>query len=284
MTMDVRPYSNPAEFLQATRAGLEQDETANSLILGLSLQLARAPERLIMPPYLRSVEDEDGLALAALMTPPNNLLLYSRPGDPRPAIRTLAVDLAGVSREIPGVLARAEISLPFAECWAEVAGVRIKACYRQELMALQEVLVPPQGLGSLRAAGAADLDLVARWRHEFQLEVYGRGDPASARQDAAHRLQDGDIYLWDEAGPVSVAMKTRPTRSGISIGYVYTPPDLRRKGYASACVGELSRLLLRSGWRVCSLFVDKDNLTARHVYQTIGYRPVCEYAEYVFDV
>jgi hypothetical protein len=65
------------------------------------------------------------------------------------------------------------------------------------------------------------------------------------------------------------------------VGLVYTPPELRRRGYASACVGELSRKLLESGWEFCALFVDLANVTAMHVYERIGYAPVCDYDEYV---
>jgi predicted GNAT family acetyltransferase len=281
--MEVKPYANPADFLQAVQADLEQDEIANSLILGLSLQLGRAPERILTPTYLRCVMDTDGLALAALMTPPNNLILYGRPdSDPRSAIRLLAADLARLNRAIPGVLAPAEISLPFAECWAEVARVPVKATYHQELMALREVQVPPPGQGSLRAAMPADLNLVAHWRHAFHREVFGKGSLIHDRREMAHRIKDGDIFLWEDAGPVSLAMRTRPTRSGVSIGSVYTPPDMRRKGYGSACVAELSRLLLGSGWQVCCLFVDLENPIARRIYHNTGYRPACEYTEYVF--
>jgi predicted GNAT family acetyltransferase len=78
-------------------------------------------------------------------------------------------------------------------------------------------------------------------------------------------------------------MKTRPTRRGVSVSYVYTPPELRGKGYATACVAELSRQLLQSGWEFCTLFVDVANLPACRAYQKIGYSLVCAYEEYHFQ-
>ena len=63
---------------------------------------------------------------------------------------------------------------------------------------------------------------------------------------------------------------------------VYTPPEFRRRGYATACVGELSRMLLESGWEFCALFADLANGTANRVYQRIGYRPACDYDQYLF--
>ena len=79
-----------------------------------------------------------------------------------------------------------------------------------------------------------------------------------------------------------MAAKTRPTRNGGSVSLVCTPPDLRGRGYATACVGELSRLLLESGWRYCALFADLANVAANRVYQRVGYEPSCDYDEYVF--
>jgi len=55
-----------------------------------------------------------------------------------------------------------------------------------------------------------------------------------------------------------------------------------RSGYATACVGELSRLLLAMGYEFCTLFADAANPTANDIYQKIGYRPLCNYDEYAF--
>jgi uncharacterized protein len=73
-------------------------------------------------------------------------------------------------------------------------------------------------------------------------------------------------------------------RPGIRIGPVYTPPALRRRGYASALVTELSRRLLDSGREYCVLYTDLANPTSNRIYQEVGYERVCDSAEYVFDV
>jgi len=92
----------------------------------------------------------------------------------------------------------------------------------------------------------------------------------------------GDIFLWDDGRPVSVAARNRPTPHGISVGYVYTPPELRGRGYATSCVAALSQHLLDSGYEFCTLFTDLANPTSNDIYQQIGYRPICDYDEYVF--
>ena len=72
------------------------------------------------------------------------------------------------------------------------------------------------------------------------------------------------------------------TPKGIRIGGVYTPPDERRRGYATALVAEVSRIKLAEGKALCFLFTDLANPTSNSIYQKIGYRPVCDFAEYRF--
>jgi len=80
-----------------------------------------------------------------------------------------------------------------------------------------------------------------------------------------------------------MAAKTRPTTNGTCINLVYTPPELRGRGYASACVAALSQRLLDSGYMFCCLFTDLSNPTSNHLYQRLGYTPVADFNEFVFD-
>jgi predicted GNAT family acetyltransferase len=75
---------------------------------------------------------------------------------------------------------------------------------------------------------------------------------------------------------------TGKTPSGIRIGAVYTPPELRGRGYASALVAALSARLLAGGRRFCFLYTDLANPTANRIYARIGYERVCDAAEIAF--
>jgi hypothetical protein len=68
----------------------------------------------------------------------------------------------------------------------------------------------------------------------------------------------------------------------VSVGPVYTPPERRGRGYATACVAALSQTILDEGWAFCTLFTDLANPTSNSIYQKIGYHPVCDFAEYRF--
>jgi len=261
---------------------LETHEATNSLMLGICGHLTRHPEQIETAPCLKTVEDESGLLLAAIMTPPQKLVVYAHQGDLDGAARLLLRDLVAEGWQLPGVLGPGEAASKVAERWAEIAVQGYCLERRQRLYELRQVTGPLPEQGRLRPATEADVEMVAQWWHEFRLEISSQAAPKELSQATRLRIEQGDIYLWEDEQPVSIAMKTRPTRRGISVSLVYTPPQFRRRGYATACVGHLSRKLLQEGWQFCALFADQANPTANGVYQRIGYTVVCNYDEYRF--
>ena len=93
-------------------------------------------------------------------------------------------------------------------------------------------------------------------------------------------LQRQSIPLWEDGVPVSWASGSQSLPEAARIGPVYTPPEYRRKGYATACVAALSQKLLDQGCKRCFLFTDIANPTSNHVYQQIGYQPICDWHDY----
>ena len=74
-----------------------------------------------------------------------------------------------------------------------------------------------------------------------------------------------------------------PVANSIRIGPVYTPPDLRGKGYATALVANQSRRFLEDGRSHCLLYTDLANPTSNAIYRRIGYQQVGESVVYVFS-
>ncbi len=286
-------YDDAGAFLHRMRDPLLRHETANSLMLGICLRLERYPERIERQPYFATVEDARGPAAApaaagaaagaAIMTPPYNLVIYGERGaDPAPW-RPVTADLLQANWPVPGVLGPSEASQAFAQVWTESTGIPYRAGMSERVYELRQVTPPPFPGGRLRPATDADLDLVVAWMLAFIRDT-GVNDPVNqVRKSAGLKIADRLLYLWDVDGaPVSMAGQTRPGVHGISIGPVYTPPEHRRHGYASACVAALSQQLLDAGYAFCSLFTDLANPTSNSIYQQIGYRPVCDFNEYLF--
>lgn len=126
-----------------------------------------------------------------------------------------------------------------------------------------------------------------QWVTAFVSEALREPDPTRVEQlvDAHPWPERRSIFLCEDGQPprpVSMAAFTGPTPNGIRVDAVYTPPEQRRRGYATACVAALSQWLLHSGHRYCFLYTDLSNPTSNHIYQTIGYEPVCDVDEYKF--
>jgi predicted GNAT family acetyltransferase len=145
--------------------------------------------------------------------------------------------------------------------------------------------VAPTGVpGALRLATEADRGLLRAWVAAFLVEAFGRSDPEQAvvLVDRSFRAGTRTWYLWEDDGPVSVAAAGGPTPNGIRIGPVYTPPEHRRRGYASALTAATSQAELVKGRRFIFLFTDLSNPTSNMIYQAIGYEPVIDVDQIAF--
>ena len=280
--MKVTNHTDAESFLRDTRVHLEADEVANGLMLGICERILQDHEYSKETPCLKTVADDEGLATAAVMTPPHKLIVYHHHGDMHEGAGALIETLLSEGWAVPGVMGPSEVSQKFAERWTEITEQRHELEDQLRLLELREVRRPVPDQGGLRQATEADTDLAAQWRYEFHREIFGETDQEEMREATVGRIESGDVYLWEDGRPVSMAMKTRPTKRGITVGLVYTPPELRSRGYATACVGELSRKLLQEDWEFCTLFVDVTNLPALRAYEKVGYTPVCDYGTYTF--
>lgn len=282
--MNVETYSDAASFLESAERALEENEAANSLILGICRRLTEQPDWLKEPPYLATVTGERGLALAAMMTPPHNVVLAPLADDSANAIPSLVASLREGQWQVPGVLAPKEVAQPFAFAWSAASGGTYDLRMAQRLYELREVqILEGTAPGSLRTAKTEDFELVFAWSRAFFEEALGEADLERIRLMVEERIAAGDFVLWEDGEPVSMAMRTRPAGRGISVTAVYTPPERRRKGYATACVAALSRQLLASGYEYCALYTDLANPTSNDIYYQIGYRPVADFDEYRFS-
>jgi predicted GNAT family acetyltransferase len=286
--MDVVRLDDAAAFLTEAEPLLVADEARHNLILGIAGTIRDTPD--LYP--LRSlwlVRDAGEVVAAALRTPPYNLIL-ARPRS-APALAALAEAVSG--EELPGVTGTEPEVEEFAELWSRHNGVAGRVNMRQGVYALEQVEPLAAVPGSARVATADDRALALRWWIAFGEEVLHEGGPGRERAEASvdHKLSSptSGLLLWEDGGePVSAAGWGGPTPNGIRIGPVYTPPELRGKGYATALTAELSQRLLdgrlyEGGRRFCFLYTDLANPTSNAIYERIGYRRIAEAAEVVFS-
>jgi uncharacterized protein len=278
--MELRRFDAVADFLDIAEPFLVEREAEHNLMLGVASSLTEAPEAYSGPPYLAAVTDAGRVVAAGIRTPPFRLVL-SEVDDPR-AIGLLAED--SLADELPGVLGPVEQVRAFVDARAALGGQPAALEMSERIYRLTEVQTIPSISGRARPAALGDRDLVIAWLEAFRREAFGEADPVSVVADADRWLarRGRSLHLWEDGDVVSLAGTGGRTPNGIRIGPVYTPTDVRRRGYASALVAAISQEALDAGCRFCFLFTDLDNPTANHIYQTIGYAPVRDVEAYAF--
>jgi predicted GNAT family acetyltransferase len=272
--MDVRRCQTAGEFLERAGDFLVAREAEHNLIIGLAGRL-RENAHIYgeEPPYFAVAEDGGRVVAVAMRTPPHNLIVSEV--DDESALDVLAEDVRATYSELPGVLGPTAAAERFVSLWGAPGERRVaQRAHRAETVTL------PEGVsGRIRAYEEGDRELVLRWLHAFIDEALGGEGPETAEGSLEHRLADpdGDFKIWEDGGePVSLAGYGSTTPNGIRVGPVYTPPELRRRGYATALTAEVTKMLLESGRRFCFLFTDLANPTSNSIYYAVGYRPVTD--------
>jgi predicted GNAT family acetyltransferase len=278
-------YANADAFLHAAQSALMQNEAANNLMLGVCLRLRDYPERIKAAPLLFTIESgPHQIELAAVMTPPHNLIVHCVNACDQVILDLLADHLITNQWAIPGVIGALPGSEQFAMYWAQRTGCKVRLNMSERTFELRTVIAPQPVPGRLRQADENDLPLLIEWVQDFHREALCQEMPLDQAQKlVAVHIENRHLFVWDANGIVSMAGVSRPTPNGITVTLVYTPPRLRGQGYASNCVAALSQLMLDEGRKFCTLFTNLANPTSNDIYQQIGYRPVADFNEYRFE-
>jgi predicted GNAT family acetyltransferase len=152
-------------------------------------------------------------------------------------------------------------------------------------LALDELVVPVS-LASGRVKGrrieAGDLDLLAEWEAGYAIEAIGEIDSPELRQRCREQteraIREQQTWVLEEAGrPVARSAFNTVIAEAVQVGGVWTPPELRSRGYGRAAV-EASLLDARAeGVRTSILFTGEDNIPAQKAYEALGYRCIGDY-------
>ncbi len=272
-------------FLDTAGPFLADREAEHNLLFGIAATLITDPERrMTAPPYFAAVRRDEDVVAAALMTPPYNIVV-SLVDDPA-AIPALAADLDRGRVHVPGVTAPVEVAAAFASLWAERHAVTSQRSIAERVYRAERIVPPDNVPGTTRLATSADRDLLIAWVGAFLAEALDRPEPerTSDLVDGALRSGSRVFHLWEHDGrPVSMAAVTGPTPNGIRIGPVYTPPEDRRHGFASAVTAAASQAQLDQGRRYVFLFTDLANPTSNRIYQAIGFEPVVDVDIWTFE-
>jgi uncharacterized protein len=287
--MRVERFSNVDDFAPLVVPALEASEAENNLPLGIisAVQTGEYRERdpFFAVVHGRNSAGPDSIVAIALRTPPFPVVVALTPGaaDPQ-AARVLAAELHRVyGADIKGFNADARVADPYVQAWSRLTGAEASVHMKLRIYRCATVRAPRPAAGVARPAEPHDRAVLETMATGFYREAVPQEyDPERVRAFVERSLtadpSQRGLLLWDVDGEVvSMAAYTGPTPHGIRVSAVYTPPEQRRHGYASACVAELTRRLLQQGREFCFLFTDLSNPTSNKIYQEIGYEPVSDH-------
>lgn len=269
-------FRNQDSFRTRAETLLLRSEAQNNLMLSV----AGGNDALSEDAYLATVEDAGSVVACAFRTPPRQAVISQAAPD---AIECLVEDLRAIYPDLPDVLGPEPGIALFAELWSRRTGVPSVQGRGERLF---EIRRPPQlarwPAGRLRIAEQRDLPTAAAWCAGFIAEALP-GERTNPEAHAASRITGRSLFLWDDGGPVSMAGWAGKTPRGVRVNFVYTPPEYRARGYATACVAQVTQQLLEQGRAFCCLYADLLNQTANSIYQKIGYRPISNWTSYVLN-
>jgi len=275
--MNVIRHATAAAFLQVAEPLLLQAEAENNLILGIAQGIARNPAAAPNA-YLATVGSDANVLACAVHIAPFKVIITRANREP---IAALARDAFDAVPELDGVTGPALPAWEFAIAWSRISGVEPTLTMRLRIHETRKVVDQdlPAAQGHLRSASPSDLALLAGWTERFvsDARVPELVDASRVVEDAIKR---GRLHVWEDARPVSMAAWTGKTPNGVRINFVYTPRELRGRGYATACVKALTRQQLEHGNAFCWLYTDVSATASANIFTRIGYRPVSEVAEY----
>jgi GNAT superfamily N-acetyltransferase len=274
--MRVARYPTARAFLSATEDFLGVAEVENNLMLGIAREVAERGEPPGAAEYFAAALTEHEVVGCAFRTVSDKVGI-TRMRDAE-ALVALAADVGSACPDASSVGGPEPTVAIFAELLAASTGRQPERWMSQRIHELRMVVPPGRpARGRLRPALEGEIGLLTPWVGDM-LSVMG--DQRHAGEIARERVEGVHLFVWDDDGPVSMAAWSGKTPSGVRVNFVYTPAELRGRGYATSCVAALSQRLLDQGNAYCCLYTDLANPTSNAIYRRIGYRPVCDAALY----
>jgi predicted GNAT family acetyltransferase len=266
LTGDFEAYAERTDAL-LTRSPAEQ--TVSLTVI----ETVRAGRRWSDEPMLFGWYEAAGEVRGAVFrTPPFEWMLAVVPeeatADLVAALRSVGADVPGVNGDVAGVDR-------FATAWTAATGQRATTTLTLDLYELGTLRHPdPPPAGRARPAEEADLDVAIRFYTGFQDEI-----PTPSTEVlplVRERMDDRRLWLWEDGAGVaaSLAARTAAVAGVARIAPVYTPPEHRRHGYATAVTAACTAdALARDAERVV-LYTDIADRSTNAMYRRIGFRPI----------
>ena len=201
----------------------------------------------------------------------------------RTALRASGRPLAGISGP------RSQVDASRASL---APGAEVTMNHDAELfsLALPELAVPEAlSRGTLRCEHPAPSQIprLAEWRIAYAVETLGaiRGDAlrATCGREVRQLVEEGNAFvLLEGEDPVAFSAFNARLPEVVQVGGVYTPPELRGRGFARAVVAGSLLAARFAGVARAVLFTERENEPARRAYLALGFRVTGDFGLVLF--
>ncbi len=155
---------------------------------------------------------------------------------------------------------------------------------------LERIRVPePLRTGAVecRHPHDSELELAVAWRVGYCLEMLGSMPGAELEQQCRRQIEtlfrSRECWVLVRDGqPCAFTAFNAVTRGVVQVGGVYTPPELRSRGYARAAVAGSLLEARANGATRSVLFTGEENHGARRAYTSLGYEAIGDWALVLF--
>lgn len=255
---------SPRDFVDRHRPALERDEIRHNVLISIL-------NRIEADATANTRRWTLGAAGAcAAQGPPFAIVLgeLTQPQCHALAEATQAIDY-------PGVVGPDLTTTWFVER-ATALGIAFGEPVPQKIQALRAPPRYPGAPGNARPVGPDDAALLFDWTLAFIREAV-QHDPLPTREQVErHMLGRGHIFWIVDGVPVSMASIARRLKHSAAVSSVYTPPDLRGRGYAGSAVAAVVEQIFAEGRSTTCLYTDLRNPFSNRCYAKVGFEPVCE--------
>lgn len=268
-------YNTAADFSADTLKHLKKYEIQNNILIK---NIGDGEGKTML-----TVKDDDGnILFIAICTSPFPMVMFEIDNIRNDeVVKFFAKSAIEYGIDINFIMTEKALSKSFTKCYGELTK---KAFVKNEslvLYTIDKVKYVPKTNGHLRAATETDMYYIPYWIADFQPACnIGEYNLAAGIEGAEKTIKYNALFIWEDDFPVSMAAAVREVTDCRFIGYVYTLPHFRCKGYSTACVSMLTQKLLDDGYKNVALYSDCDNPYSNAVYRKIGYKETFWYDQY----
>ncbi len=265
--MKLVTFKDAEHFLRRCESWLLERSDVHNPMYSSATLISRDSPVFTGPYWFAAIEDDDGNIVACgHYNYPDGLCLSETPESMLDAVHRSVVEAVGVPHRI---MAPQNTAKRLAERFSDSGKVSGRFQARWHMYRLDNLVWPAKDVpGQLRKGSIEEADLIAKWGRQFGEE---QPAPVDVSEFMLRKLSEGDLYVWDNSGAKTILSLSGRAGKGIRISGVYTPPEFRGSGYASAAVAALSHAKLGNGRDFVVLNVTDGN-PAEELYQRLGYR------------